>query len=38
MTYGSRVWRPWVLDPDEALPFYRQAFDHGINFLDTSDM
>ncbi|MEO6462520.1 MAG: aldo/keto reductase, partial [Candidatus Eisenbacteria bacterium] len=38
MSYGSSKWRPWVLDPDAALPFYRRAFDHGINFLDTADM
>ncbi len=38
MSYGSSKWRPWVLDPDDALPFYRSAFDHGINFLDTSNM
>ena len=38
MSYGSAKWRPWVLDPDDALPFYRRAFDHGINLLDTADM
>ena len=38
MSYGSSKWRPWVLDPDAAMPFYRRAFDHGINFLDTADM
>src|SRR5262245_36006790 len=38
MSYGNPKWRPWVLDPEAALPFYRRAFDHGINFLDTADM
>jgi aryl-alcohol dehydrogenase-like predicted oxidoreductase len=38
MSYGSSKWRPWVLDPDDAQPFYRRAFEHGINFLDTADM
>lgn len=38
MSFGSSKWRPWVLDADQALPFYRRAFDHGINFLDTADM
>jgi 1-deoxyxylulose-5-phosphate synthase len=38
MSYGSSKWRPWVLDADASMPFYRQAFDHGINFLDTADM
>jgi aryl-alcohol dehydrogenase-like predicted oxidoreductase len=38
MSYGSSQWRPWVLDPDDAMPFFRRAFEHGINFLDTADM
>jgi aryl-alcohol dehydrogenase (NADP+) len=38
MTYGSRKWRDWVLDEDEARPFYRQAIEAGINFFDTADM
>lgn len=38
MTYGSRSWRDWVLDEKEARPFFRQAFDAGINFFDTADM
>jgi aryl-alcohol dehydrogenase (NADP+) len=38
MTYGSSRWRPWVLDRDASLPFYRQAWDSGINFFDTADM
>ena len=38
MSYGSSKWRPWVLDSDDAQPFYRRAFEHGINFLDTADM
>jgi aryl-alcohol dehydrogenase-like predicted oxidoreductase len=38
MSYGSSRWRPWVLDAAEAMPFYRRAFDLGINLLDTADM
>jgi len=38
MSYGSSKWRPWVLDEAAALPFFRRAFEHGINFLDTADM
>ena len=38
MSYGSSKWRPWVLDEAAALPFFRHAFEHGINFLDTADM
>src|SRR6266699_3808981 len=38
MTYGSRKWRPWVLDEEEARPFIRRAIELGINFFDTADM
>src|SRR6187551_2443902 len=38
MTYGSSKWRPWVLDEDASRPFFRQAWEAGINFFDTADM
>jgi aryl-alcohol dehydrogenase (NADP+) len=38
MTYGSSKWRDWVLDEDESRPFFKQALDSGINFVDTADM
>jgi len=38
MSYGTPKWRPWVLDSEASLPFFRRAFEHGINFLDTADM
>jgi len=38
MSYGTPRWRPWVLDSEASLPFFRRAFEHGINFLDTADM
>lgn len=38
MTYGSKQWRPWVLEEEEARPFLRRAFELGINFVDTADM
>ena len=38
MTYGSSQWRPWVLDEYASRPFFRQAWDAGINFFDTADM
>jgi aryl-alcohol dehydrogenase (NADP+) len=38
MTYGSSRWRPWVLDEAESLPYYRRAWEAGINFFDTADM
>ncbi|HEX3583469.1 MAG TPA: aldo/keto reductase [Thermoanaerobaculia bacterium] len=38
MTYGSKQWRPWILDEPEARPFFRRAIEAGINFFDTADM
>ncbi len=38
MTYGNSKWRPWVLERDAAMPFFRKAWDLGINFFDTADM
>jgi aryl-alcohol dehydrogenase (NADP+) len=38
MTYGSSKWRPWVLDEEASRPFYRRAWEAGINFFDTADM
>ncbi len=38
MTYGSRKWREWVLEENEARPFVKRALDVGINFFDTADI
>src|SRR5512132_3714450 len=38
MTYGTSTWRKWVLDEADARPFFRQALELGINFIDTADM
>jgi aryl-alcohol dehydrogenase (NADP+) len=38
MTYGSKKWRGWVLDENEAKPFIKRALDAGINFFDTADV
>jgi aryl-alcohol dehydrogenase-like predicted oxidoreductase len=38
MTYGSSKWRSWVLDEDEAMPFFKKAIEGGINFFDTADV
>ena len=38
MTYGSSNWRDWVLDEEAARPFFRRAFEGGINLFDTADM
>jgi aryl-alcohol dehydrogenase-like predicted oxidoreductase len=37
MSFGTRRWRPWMLERDEAMPFFRRAIELGINFFDTSD-
>src|SRR5947199_390234 len=29
MTYGSKSWRDWILDEDEARPFFRRAVKAG---------
>lgn len=38
MTYGSKKWREWVLEEEESEPFFRRAFEIGINFYDTADV
>ncbi len=38
MTYGSKKWREWVLEEEQAKPFVRRALDAGINFFDTADV
>lgn len=38
MSYGTRRWRPWVLEEEEARPFFRRAVELGINFFDTADV
>lgn len=38
MSFGTSKWRPWVLDEDDARPFFRRAVEAGINFFDTADM
>jgi len=38
MTYGTSKWRPWVLDEEASLPFFKTAVEAGINFFDTADM
>jgi 1-deoxyxylulose-5-phosphate synthase len=38
MSYGSKKWREWVLEEDDARPFFRRAVELGFNFFDTADM
>jgi len=38
MSYGSKKWREWVLEEEDAKPFVQRALDAGINFFDTADV
>ena len=38
MSYGSKQWRDWVLEEEDAKPFIKRALDAGINFFDTADV
>ena len=38
MSYGSKQWRDWVLEEEEARPFVQRALEAGINFFDTADV
>jgi aryl-alcohol dehydrogenase (NADP+) len=38
MSYGSKKWRDWILEEQEARPFIKRALDVGINFFDTADV
>ena len=38
MSYGSKAWRPWVLEDEEGRPFLKRALELGINFFDTADV
>jgi aryl-alcohol dehydrogenase (NADP+) len=38
MTYGSKKWRPWVLEEEESRPLIRRALELGVTFFDTADM
>ncbi|MGI9371997.1 MAG: aldo/keto reductase [Hyphomicrobiales bacterium] len=39
MSFGTPGWEvhPWVLNERESMPFFKRAFEAGINFLDTAD-
>jgi aryl-alcohol dehydrogenase-like predicted oxidoreductase len=38
MTFGSKKWRPWVIEEAESRPYIQKALESGINFFDTADM
>jgi aryl-alcohol dehydrogenase (NADP+) len=37
MTYGSKQWREWIIEEQDARPFIERALEAGINFFDTAD-
>src|SRR6476646_3154060 len=38
MSYGTAPWADWVLGEDASRPFFRKAWEAGINFYDTADV
>jgi aryl-alcohol dehydrogenase (NADP+) len=38
MSYGSKQWREWVLEEQDAKPFVKRALEADINFFDTADI
>ena len=38
MSYGSKKWRDWVLEMDEAREHFSVALESGINFFDTANI
>lgn len=38
MTFGSKKWREWVIEEEEARQVIKKALDIGINFFDTANM
>jgi 1-deoxyxylulose-5-phosphate synthase len=38
MSFGSKKWRPWVIEESDARRILKKALDNGINYLDTADM
>ncbi len=38
MSYGKGNYHSgWTLDDEQSSPFFKRAFEHGINFFDTAD-
>lgn len=38
MSYGKgKTHSEWTLPEEQSLPFFKRAFEHGINFFDTAD-
>lgn len=37
MSFGVKSWANWVLEEQDAAPYFRRAVELGINFFDTAD-
>ncbi|KAI0338455.1 Aldo/keto reductase [Trametopsis cervina] len=38
MSYGDKVWAPWMIAQDQALPILKAAFDRGVNTINTGNI
>ncbi|KAK9469713.1 NADP-dependent oxidoreductase domain-containing protein [Lipomyces arxii] len=38
MSYGSDKWMDWVMNPEEALPILKAAYDMGVTTWDTANV
>ncbi|KAL5522591.1 hypothetical protein ACEPAG_8608 [Sanghuangporus baumii] len=38
MSYGSKEWKPWVLEEEEGLKHIKAAYDAGIQTFDTANI
>ncbi|KAL5499132.1 hypothetical protein ACEPAH_1650 [Sanghuangporus vaninii] len=38
MSYGSKEWKPWVLEEEEGLKHIKAAYDSGIQTFDTANI
>ncbi|KAF8647253.1 hypothetical protein AX16_006821 [Volvariella volvacea WC 439] len=38
MSFGSKEWRPWVIEEEETFKILKAAWDKGINTIDTANV
>lgn len=36
-SFGSKEWKPWVVEEEKSSEIIETAIDHGINFFDTAN-
>ncbi|KAK9383358.1 Aldo/keto reductase [Kockiozyma suomiensis] len=37
MSFGEKVWQPWVLEEEDALPIFKAAYEMGVVTWDTAN-